>query len=79
MLQELGHGSYGSVWKAQDNRTGKLVAIKFMDKSELHSKEEHIKFQNEAGILMHLDHPNIQSIYSVVEEPTRYCLVTELC
>jgi serine/threonine protein kinase len=76
MIKKLGEGSFGEVWKAKDRRTNRIVALKFINRNELMSSEEYLKFQNEAGILIHLDHPNVQHIYGIVEEPTRYCLST---
>jgi serine/threonine protein kinase len=79
LIEELGSGSYGSVWKAKDKRTGGLVAIKFVERDEVMAEDQYVKFQNEVGLLTHLDHPNIQRVYGIVEEPTRYCMVMELC
>jgi mitogen-activated protein kinase kinase kinase kinase 3 len=58
LLEKMGSGSYGSVWKAKNKQTGAIVAIKIVDAHEqqeagLEGVVKEIKF------LMDIKHPNV--------------------
>lgn len=57
-LNKLGEGTYGVVWKARNNQTGQLVALK---RIRLESEEEGVPCTaiREISLLKELDHPNI--------------------
>ncbi len=64
LVQQIGKGGMGAVWKAWDRRLTRWVAIKFL----LASQDEDIfRFQREAKLAARLRHPNIAPIYEVGE------------
>jgi serine/threonine protein kinase len=59
MLTPLGEGGMGEVWKARDQRLGRMVAIKFC------KDEFTARFAREARVVAALNHPNIATLYDV--------------
>lgn len=56
IVRKLGQGSFGSVWKAQNRKTGELMALKKVIGKSFH---EQTKFLKEAEILQMANHPNV--------------------
>lgn len=77
LVQELGRGAFGSVWKARDTRLDRVVAIKIPRKEEL-TREEAEQFLREARAAAQLRHPNIAGVHEVGRENDRIYLVTDL-
>jgi serine/threonine protein kinase len=68
ILEEIGRGGMGIVWKARHRLTGRLAAVKVL-RSEDASEEERARFLNEARAVAALSHPNIVQIYEVSAPP----------
>ncbi|MCW5978027.1 MAG: serine/threonine-protein kinase [Bryobacteraceae bacterium] len=65
ILEKLGEGGMGVVYKARDTHLGRFVAVKVLSKSQLASAEQRQRFLNEAKAASALNHPNIIHIYGV--------------
>lgn len=66
ILNKLGQGGMGEVFRAEDSRLGRVVALKFLTK--IRDTEEYRKrFEKEARASAALNHPNICTIYAVEE------------
>ena len=71
LLQKLGAGGMGAVYKALDINLGREVAIKFLLKEIAEEKEIVDRFLNEGRIIATINHPAVISVYaSDVEEAT---------
>jgi serine/threonine protein kinase len=72
ILEKLGEGGMGIVYKAQDTKLKRTVALKFLTPQALVSKEEKRRFIHEAQVVSSLDHPNIAKIYEIGEAEGEY-------
>jgi serine/threonine protein kinase len=65
LLQRVGVGGFGAVWKARDTELDRLVALKLPHAGTLQTKEDRERFLREARAAAQLRHPNIVTIYEV--------------
>jgi fused-like protein len=76
VLEHIGEGSFGKVYKARRKCTGFTVAMKFISK---HGKSEKDirNLRQEIGILRKLNHENIILMFDAFETDREFCVVTE--
>jgi CheY-like chemotaxis protein len=77
VLEKLGEGGMGVVYKARDTRLGRLVALKFLAAGSVESARASNRGLDEARAIAALNHPNIATIYEVSESDGAPVLVLE--
>ncbi|MGC2736275.1 MAG: serine/threonine-protein kinase, partial [Candidatus Acidiferrales bacterium] len=78
ILDAIGAGGMGEVYRARDSRLGRDVALKVLPEAFSRDAERMIRLEREAKVLASLSHPNIASIYGVEESNGGRALVMEL-
>ena len=78
ILEKLGEGGMGVVYKAEDTKLKREVAIKFLPRFISANKEERQRFEIEAQAAAALNHPNIAHIYAIEETDNEMFIVMEL-
>ncbi|XP_012531644.1 death-associated protein kinase 1 isoform X4 [Monomorium pharaonis] len=78
LLEEIGKGQFAIVRKCQELKTGELYAAKIMRKRRVARGVAAADIAREAGLLARLRHPNIVSLYKVIDTGTTVVLLLEL-
>ncbi len=70
LVEQIGVGGMGVVWKAEDTRLDRSVALKLLPADVADVPERHVRFEREARAVAALNHPNIVTIFSVEDAET---------
>ena len=78
ILEPIGKGGMGEVFRAKDRKLGRDVAIKVLPEEFARDAERLARFKREAKVLASLNHPNIAAIYGLEQSGDTHYLVLEL-
>jgi len=77
LVEKIGAGGMGEIYKAQDSRLNRLVAVKILSPGLSSDPERRRRFFQEAQAASALNHPNIITLYDIISEGELQCIVME--
>ncbi|MGP0075509.1 MAG: serine/threonine protein kinase [Bryobacteraceae bacterium] len=77
LIDKIGAGGMGEIYKGQDTRLNRLVAVKILSPGLSTDPERKRRFFQEAQAASALNHPNIITLYDIVSEGDMQCIVME--
>jgi serine/threonine protein kinase len=75
LIEKIGEGGMGIVWKAEDTKLHRMVALKVLPEAMADDPDRRARFEREARAVAALNHPNIVTLHSVEEAATPSGLV----
>jgi serine/threonine protein kinase len=79
ILEKLGGGGMGVVYKAEDTKLKRMVALKFLPSDLTRDDEAKERFVHEAQAASAMDHPNICTLHEIDETEDEQMLIIMAC
>src|SRR5215210_6988382 len=77
VLDKIGEGGMGEVYRARDTKLDRIVAIKVLPALKVSDAERQRRFVQEAKAASALNHPNIITVHDIVSDGGANCIVME--